>query len=77
MLLQLSIWLSSLTYNSSYWAYAEFPRFVIPAVPMVLIGYEPYLPKSRSLIWALAVISPILAALSAFGVKNAMHRFGL
>lgn len=61
------------TYNSSYCSYAEFPRFVIPAIPILLVGFESYLPKNRAVLWTLAVVSAVLAALSAFGIHNILR----
>lgn len=61
------------TYNSSYWSFAEFPRFVIPAVPMLLVGVRSYLPEKRAVIWALAAVCAVLSALSAIGIHNLHH----
>lgn len=58
------------SYNYRYWARGSFPRFAIPIVPLVLVALRPWTPKSRVLLWTLAVFSPILAAISALGVRN-------
>jgi hypothetical protein len=56
-------------YNYPYWARGNFPRFVIPAVPFVLLALLRWVPKDRRLIWALALVMPVLAAASAIGVR--------
>jgi hypothetical protein len=57
------------TYNSG-WARAEFPRFAIPLVPFSLAALEPWLPKSRIMLYGLCVICSVLAAFSAIGIRN-------
>jgi hypothetical protein len=57
------------TYNSQY-ARAEFPRFAIPVLPFVLIALEPWLPKSRVVLYALCVVASVLAGCSAVGIHN-------
>jgi hypothetical protein len=64
--------LSIFCYNAPYWARGTFPRFAIPIVPFVLAALLPWIPKSRALLWALAVASPLLAAASAVGLKNVL-----
>ena len=59
-------------YNSLEWSRWGFPRFVIPAIPLVLLSINPWLPKSRYVIYPLCVVSSILAACSAIGIQNVM-----
>lgn len=61
-----------LCYSSPEWARADFPRFVIPAVPILFVALADWLPRDRRIIWAIAVISPILSAASALGIRNVM-----
>jgi len=56
----------------SQWARAEFPRFVIPVLPFLLASLETWLPKRRLVIYPLAVVSAVLGAASALGVRNIM-----
>ena len=58
-----------ITYNSG-WARAEFPRFAIPLVPFVLIALEPWLPKSRAVLYAACLVGSALAGFSAIGIRN-------
>jgi hypothetical protein len=60
------------SYNS-LWSYAEFPRYVIPAIPILLVAFDQYSPKRRSVIWTLAIVSSVLAAFSAVGIKHILH----
>lgn len=61
------------TYNSAEWARAEFVRFAIPVVPFVLLALSRWIPKDRRLLWAAAIVTPVLAAASALGVRNVIH----
>lgn len=73
-LIFVTLYLSFLfTYNSNFWSFAEFPRFVIPAVPILLTGFRSYLPEKRPVIWALAAVCAVLSALSAIGIHNLRH----
>ena len=57
-------------YNYPFWTRGSFPRFVIPAVPLILLALSRWIPKDRRL-WTLAAVSPVLAAASAIGIQNA------
>lgn len=69
-------------YNYPNWALGSFARFAIPAIPFALIGWKQFL-ASRKLIaherrllqlepvmWACAVLFPVLAACSVYGIRN-------
>jgi hypothetical protein len=62
------------SYNYPYWALGNFARFAIPTIPFVLIALNRWLPKDRRLVWALAVICPVLAASSALGARDVYHK---
>lgn len=57
-------------YNSVHWARADFPRFVIPVVPFLLLAFDRWLPRSRYVIFGLCVVSSVLGACSALGIRN-------
>ncbi len=57
-------------YNSLEWARWDFPRFVIPAVPLILLSFNSWLPKSRWVIYPVCAVFSILAACSAIGIQN-------
>jgi hypothetical protein len=61
------------TYNSSYWARASFSRFALPVVPLALVALYPWTPKDRRILWMLGIVSPILAAASAIGIRNVIR----
>lgn len=65
------------TYNYPHWARSNFARFAIPIVPFVLLALYRWLPKDRRLLWGLGIVSPLLAASSALGVVNVVHRLRL
>jgi hypothetical protein len=58
------------TYNSVAWARPEFPRFVIPALPFLLLALDRWLPRSRYVLYALGIASSVLGACSAIGIRN-------
>jgi hypothetical protein len=64
------------TYNSREWARTDFPRFALPVLPWILVFLYRFLPKKRSVVWTLAVITPILAAASAIGIRNVLGLIG-
>ena len=57
-------------YNSPQWARAEFARFAIPILPLTYTSLKKWVPQDRRIVWTLAVISPVLAACSAIGIRN-------
>ena len=61
-------------YNYPVFARSNFARFAIPVLPMVLIALSHWLPKDRRILWALGSLSPVLAACSALGIRNVIHR---
>ncbi|HEX3352482.1 MAG TPA: hypothetical protein VHS34_06645 [Terriglobales bacterium] len=64
------------SYNYPYWARGSFPRFAIPVIPLVILALSSWISKSqvlsRVVLWGLGVISPLLAAASALGVRNVL-----
>lgn len=57
-------------YNYPYWARGNFARFAIPVLPFVILVLYRWFPKDRRVLWALGLIVPALAAVSALGVAN-------
>jgi len=64
------------SYNSPRWAWAEFPRFVIPVVPFILVALSNWLPKHRVVLWGAGALSALLAAASAINVRHAWQELG-
>ena len=60
----------SFSYNSLEWARWDFHRFVIPAIPLVLLSFDRWLPKSRYVVYPICAVSSALAACSAIGIQN-------
>jgi hypothetical protein len=60
-------------YNYPVFARSNFPRFAIPALPIVFVALSRWLPRNRGVIWGLGVVMPILAASSVLGIRNVMH----
>lgn len=61
---------SSFSYDHLVWARSAFMRFCIPILPFVFLALLRYLPKHRYILWALAIASPLAAALSGVGIRN-------
>jgi hypothetical protein len=59
------------TYNAPGWSRSNFPRFALPLLPWALVFLRRYLPLDRRFIWGLVVVSPVLAAASAIGIRHA------
>lgn len=62
--------LALFSYDYLIWARSNFMRFSIPLLPFIFFACLPWLPKDRRIFWGLSVVSPVLAALSAVGVRN-------
>ncbi len=60
-------------YDYLVWARGTFIRFCIPGLPFVFYALLRWLPKRRWLLWTLATVAPVLAALSSVGIKNVIH----
>ena len=61
-----------LCYSSPEWARADFPRFIIPALPIMFVAVSDWFPRDRRLLWVIATVSPLLAAASALGIRNVL-----
>ena len=57
-------------YNLPVWARSNFARFAIPILPFIFLALGRWVPKDRRVVWGLAIVTPVLAAASAVGVKN-------
>jgi len=57
----------------SQWARAEFPRFAIPILPFVLVGFGDLLPSNLYLLWGCAPVCGVLASCSALGLRNLLR----
>jgi hypothetical protein len=60
------------SYDYLLWARGNFIRFAIPALPFIFFALLPILPKDRRIFWGLSIVTPVLAAFSAVGVRNVM-----
>lgn len=63
------------SYNSPRWVWAEFPRFVIPVIPFLLLALNDWLPKHRAVLWSAGAVSALLAAASAINARHAWQEF--
>ena len=61
------------SYNLPFWARMSFARFAIPIIPFVLLALKPWIPKDRRLMWGIGLISSVLAAVSAAGLRNTLE----
>lgn len=60
------------SYNSPVWAWVEFARYSLPALPIALYALDNYLPRDRRLLWALTPISAALSAVSAMNARRVL-----
>lgn len=56
-------------YNSRF-AFHAFGRYVMSALPVVYFALLPWLPRKRGLLWAGAIVSPMVAGASAMSVRR-------
>jgi hypothetical protein len=57
-------------YDYLIWARGSFMRFSIPVLPFVFFVLLRWLPRDRRVLWGLAVLTSVLAACSAIGIRN-------
>ncbi len=62
-------------YDYLIWSRGSFIRFSIPALPFVFYALLELLPKKRKILWVLCVVSSILAACSAIGIRNVLKSY--
>jgi len=62
--------LAVFSYDYLIWARSNFIRFSIPALPFVFFALLRFLPSDRRLLWCLSIVSAVLAAFSAVGLRN-------
>jgi hypothetical protein len=60
-------------YDYLVWARSNFIRFSIPILPFVFFAILRWLPKDRRVLWTLGIVSPVLAACSAIGIRNVLQ----
>jgi len=65
--------MSTACYNYPVFARTNFARFSIPILPLVYLALLKWMPKDRRLLWALGLVTPVLAAASALGIRNVIH----
>ena len=61
-------------YNYPVFARSNFARFAIPTLLIVFVALARWIPQNRRILWGLGVVRPILAAASALGIRNVLHR---
>ena len=61
-------------YNYPVFARSNFARFAIPALPIIFVALSRWVPQDRRILWGLGVVSPVLAAASALGIRNVVQR---
>lgn len=65
--------LMTCSYNYPQWVFGGFARFAIPVIPFAVLGLRRMLPKQEKLIWAGAIVFPLLAGASAIGIHNILR----
>jgi hypothetical protein len=71
-------------YNYPHWALGSFARFAIPVIPFALIGCREFfafrkisfarmVARPEAIVWTCAVVFPVLAAFSAYGIRNVLR----
>jgi hypothetical protein len=59
-------------YRAPGWSRSNFPRLALLLLPWVLVFVRKFLPSDQRLVWILTVVTPVLAAASAIGIRNVL-----
>lgn len=58
-----ALYLGSFLLLPAWWIEGEYPRYLVPAIPLLFAAVEPYLPVRRSIVWTMSAVSVAVAAL--------------
>ncbi len=56
------LYLASFFCFPAWWIEGEYPRYLVPVIPMLLVALRPWLPEDRRLFWVIGLLSVTLAA---------------
>lgn len=57
-----AIYILSFLFFPAWWIEGEYPRYLAPVIPMLLVALRPWLPSDRRVIWIIGLLSVTLAA---------------
>ncbi|MEO6259375.1 MAG: hypothetical protein ABIP63_03460 [Thermoanaerobaculia bacterium] len=56
------LYLASFLFFPAWWIEGEYPRYLVPVIPALLVAVEPWLPPNRWVLWTVSLFSVTLAA---------------
>jgi len=69
-----AIYVTSFLFFPAWWIEGEYPRYLAPVIPMLLVALRPWLPSDRRVIWIVGLLSVTLAAVEKMpGFNDALH----
>ncbi|MBV8545129.1 MAG: hypothetical protein JO093_21335 [Acidobacteria bacterium] len=57
-----SLYAASFLFFPAWWIEGEYPRYLAPVIPMLLVALRPWLPSDRRVIWIVGLLSVTLSA---------------
>jgi hypothetical protein len=69
-----AIYLASFLFFPAWWIEGEYPRYLAPVIPILLVSLRPWLPKDRRVIWIVGLLSVTLSAVEDMpAFRDALH----
>jgi len=69
-----AMYVVSFLFFPAWWIEGEFPRYLAPVIPLLLIALRPWLPKDRRVIWIVGLLSVTLSAVEDMPLfRDALH----
>jgi hypothetical protein len=69
-----AIYVASFLFFPAWWIEGEYPRYLAPVIPMLLVALRPWIPSGRLIIWIVGLLSVTLAAVEDMpGFSHALH----
>jgi hypothetical protein len=57
-----TIYIASFLLFPAWWIEGEFPRYLVPVIPMLFLALRPWLPSDRRILGTIGILSATLAA---------------
>jgi hypothetical protein len=69
-----ALYVLSFLFFPAWWIEGEYPRYLAPVIPMLLVSLRPWLPEDRRVIWIVGLLSVTLSAVEDMpAFRDALH----